>query len=99
DRVHGRVLVGAVGHRVAGASAHHPRTFGNMMNSHGEGIGPTDTSITLGPSRRATARRNAVRKPAGSCTRSAAAPKLSANRTKSGLVKSLAISRLPYCSC
>ena len=36
--------------------------------------------------------------PPGSVARSAAAPKLSAKRTKSGLARSQAISRLPYCS-
>src|SRR5215471_8406965 len=72
-----------------------PRTFGRKMNSHGLGIGPTGTSIKVGPSRRAKPRRKAPRSSSGERTRSAAAPKLSAKRMKSGLVRSLAISRLP----
>src|SRR5262249_32790920 len=62
-----------------------PRTFGMWMNSQGDGIGPTGTSITVGPSRRAKPRRKAARSAAGSLARSASAPKLSAKRTKSGL--------------
>ena len=59
------------------------------------GKGPTGTSIRVGPSRRAKARRNAARSICGLRARSPAAPKLSANFTKSGLARSLAICRLP----
>ena len=76
-----------------------PRTGGMKMNSQGEGNGPTGTSIRVGPSRRAKARRSAARSSSGVRARSAAAPKLSAKRTKSGLARSLAISRLPKRSC
>ena len=68
------------------------------MNSQGVGIGPTGTSIRVGPSRRAKPRRARRASSSGLRARSAAAPKLSANFTKSGLVRSLAISRLPYLS-
>ena len=70
-----------------------------MMNSQGDGIGPTGISIRVGPSRRLKPRRSAARNSPAFRTRSAAAPKLSANFTKSGLARSLAISRLPYHSC
>ncbi len=55
-----------------------PRTRGMWMNSHGLGISPTGTSITLGRSRWARPRRSAPRSASGERTRSALAPKLSA---------------------
>jgi hypothetical protein len=65
------------------------------MNSQGLGSGPTGTSMTLGQSRRAKARRNGTRNSSGVLARAASAPKLLAKATKSGLVRSLPISRLP----
>ncbi len=55
-----------------------PRMCGNWMNSHGDGIGPTGTSIKVGPSRRLNARLSAARSSFGLRARSASAPKLSA---------------------
>src|SRR5665213_777982 len=80
------------------ATVYPPRTCGNMMNSHGDGIGPTGTSISAG-SWREKACRNATASSLGVHARRAKAPKLSAYLTKSGLARSLAISRLPNCSC
>ena len=47
------------------------------MNSQGDGIGPTGTSISVGPSRRLNARLSAARSSCGLRARSASAPKLS----------------------
>src|SRR5258708_18258515 len=80
---------------VATRCAHPPRTFGMWRNSHGDGMGPTGTSIRVGPSRRLNARLSAARNSVGLRARSASAPKLSAKRTKSGLARSQAIRRLP----
>ena len=55
-----------------------PRTGGIWMNSQGEGIGPTGTSIKVGPSRRLNARLSAARSSCGLRARSASAPKLCA---------------------
>ena len=56
-----------------------PRTGGMKINAQGVGKGPTGTSIRVGPSRRAKARRSAARSSSGVRARSPAAPKLSAN--------------------
>ena len=48
------------------------------MNSQGDGIGPTGTSISVGPSRRLNARLSAARSSCGLRARSASAPKLCA---------------------
>ena len=42
-----------------------PRTRGIMMNSQGDGIGPTGISISVGPSRRLKPRRKAARSSCG----------------------------------
>ena len=47
---------------VHGSTAQLPRTLGIWMNSQGDGIGPTGTSISVGPSRRANPRLSAARK-------------------------------------
>ena len=68
------------------------------MNSQGDGMGPTGTSIKVG-SRAAKAALSAAPSSAGVRARRPAAPKLSAYLTKSGLARSEAITRLPNCSC
>src|SRR5215813_13461857 len=55
-----------------------PRTRGIKMNSQGDGIAGTGTSISVGPSRRLNARRSAARNCCGLRARSASAPKLRA---------------------
>ena len=69
------VKVGASFHR---APHLWPRTRGIWMNSQGDGIGPTGTSMSVGPSRRLNARLSAARSSVGLRARSAWAPKLSA---------------------
>ena len=61
-----------------GASHRLPRTRGMWMNSQGDGIGPTGTSIKVGTSRRLNARLSAARSSCGLRARSASAPKLCA---------------------
>ena len=69
----GSVDVAARFHRVSHLI---PRTRGMWMNSQGDGIGPSGTSISVGPSRRLNARLSAARSSCGLPARSASAPKL-----------------------
>src|SRR4029077_5808018 len=55
-----------------------PRTRGIKMNSQGDGIAGTGTSISVGPSRRLNARLSAALNCCGVRARSASAPKLCA---------------------
>ena len=91
-RADGSISVAAGFHAVSHVI---PRTRGMWMNSQGDGIGPTGTSISVGPSRRLNARLRAARSSGGFRARSASAPKLCPYRTKSGLARSFAINRLP----
>src|SRR5262249_49231260 len=72
----------------------HPLTLGSWMNGHGLGIGPHGTSIRTGTSA-AKAASSARRSASGEAARTPLTPKLSARRTKSGLVRSLPMTRLP----
>ena len=86
DQVHGRGQPNPI--RGGHGNCHHlPRTRGMWMNSHGEGIGPTGTSIRVG-SRRGEGAPSAARSSSGLRARRPAAPKLSAYLTKSGLARS-----------
>src|SRR3974390_896248 len=82
----------------AGNPSHRLRTGGMWMNSHGLGICPTGTSMSVG-ARAAKLSRSAPRSSSGVRARTPRAPKLSAYLTKSGLARSQAISRLPKRSC
>src|ERR1700704_6657959 len=62
--------------RFHGVSHLIPRTRGMWMNSPGDGIGPSGTSISVGPSRRLNARLSAARSSCGLPARSASTPKL-----------------------
>src|SRR6185437_5290368 len=71
-----------------------PRTRGIMIMSHGLGISPTGTWISAG--RFSASASVTARSSSGAVVaRNAAAPKLSANLTKSGLVRLSAMSRPP----
>src|SRR6478672_2860329 len=71
-----------------------PRTFGISMNCQGLGMSPTGTSMIAG-SLAARLPSSARRKASGLLTRWPPMPKLSASFMKSGLARSLPMTRLP----